>query len=230
MNVAAAATATLKTQLEDPLVYLPLSNIVEYRRRQRIYTYDNPATALYLVVKGSVKLTRIAPNGRLVVAGICQPDELFGESALLNLPHRSEEATAMEDTKIIAWTMPVLAESMMRRPPLAMALMQVLTQRTIDLKETLESFATETTARRLARWLGRFADRWGVPHGAGAQRIAPLTHSLLGQCVGTSREVISALMNQLRRQGLLEYSRQFIIVHPEVLRNWLGQEESPNIV
>jgi len=224
MNTSSAATPTIKTQLEDPLVYLPLSNIVEYRRRQRIYTYDQAATSLYLVVKGSVKLTRIAPNGRLVVAGICQPDELFGESAVLNLPHRGEEATAMEETKVMSWTLPVLAESIMRRPPLAMALMQVLAQRTIDLKETLESFSTETTARRLARWLGRFADRWGVPHGAGGKRIAPFTHSLLGQCVGTSREVISALMNQLRRQGLLEYSRQFIVVNPEPLRQWLRQE------
>ena len=42
--------------------------------------------------------------GHQVVIDIYQADELFGESALLNLPYRCERATALENTKVMAWT------------------------------------------------------------------------------------------------------------------------------
>jgi CRP/FNR family cyclic AMP-dependent transcriptional regulator len=54
----------------------------------------------------------------------------------------------------------------------------------------------------------------------------PLTHELVAQFVGTSREIVTHYMNQFRRQGYLQYSRQRIILHCEALREWLGQHGS----
>ena len=52
----------------------------------------------------------------------------------------------------------------------------------------------------------------------GAVRIPSLTHHTLAEYVGTSREVVTFQMNRLRRLGLIRYSRQFIDVYPERLR------------
>ena len=90
--------------LEDPLAHLPCSSIVEYRRGQMIYNQDQPSTSIYLVIDGKVKVSRLADDGHQVVVDIYQPDEFFGESAFLNLPHRSEQATALENTKLMTWT------------------------------------------------------------------------------------------------------------------------------
>src|SRR5580704_1768988 len=90
--------------LEDPLAHLPCSTIVEYRKGQTIYNQDQPSTSLYLVIDGKVKVVRLADDGHQVVVDIYQPDEFFGESAFLSLPHRSEQATALEDTKLMTWS------------------------------------------------------------------------------------------------------------------------------
>ena len=90
--------------LEDPLAHLPCSSIVEYRKGQMIYNQDQPSTSIYLVIDGKVKVSRLADDGHQVVVDIYQPDEFFGESAFLNLPHRSEQATALENTKLMTWT------------------------------------------------------------------------------------------------------------------------------
>lgn len=218
-----AAVSSLQTQLEDPLVYLPLSTVVDYPRGCTIFTHDQSCTALYLVIKGRVKLSRFAAVGRQAVIDIYQADDFFGESAFLHLPQRAEEAIAMEDTKLMTWTMPVLMECIMRRPPLAVALLQVLTQRTIDFKERLESFGTDTLPRRMVRCLCRLSDRLGTMREDGLVQIGPFTHELLAQCVGTSREVITYHMNQFRRQRLLNYSRKFIFVNTDILRRWLDE-------
>src|SRR5712691_1401609 len=118
--------------LEDPLAHLPCSSIVEYRKGQMIYNQDQPSTSIYLVIDGKVKVCRLADDGHQVVVDIYQPDEFFGESAFLNLPHRAEQATALENTKVMTWTAQDIEDIIMKRPKLAIALLQILVQRTMD--------------------------------------------------------------------------------------------------
>src|SRR5258708_24521765 len=187
--------------LEDPLAHLPCSSIVEYRKGQMIYNQDQPSTNIYLIIEGRVKVSRLADDGHQVVVDIYQPDEFFGESGLLNLPHRSEQATALENTKLRTWTTSEIEEILMRRPKLAIALLQILVQRTIDFTHRIESFSVDNIARRLARSLIRFSERLGTAQEDGAVQMVPFTHELLSQYVGTSREIITHYMNHFRRQG-----------------------------
>src|SRR6266436_8988806 len=129
--------------LEDPLAHLPCSSILEYRKGQMIYNQDQPSTSIYLVIDGKVKVSRLADDGHQVVVDIYQPDEFFGESAFLNLPHRSEQATALENAKLMAWSTVEIDDIIMRRPRLAVALLQILAQRTMDFTYRIESFSVD---------------------------------------------------------------------------------------
>src|ERR1700682_1510924 len=104
--------------LEDPLAHLPCSSIVEYRKGQMIYNQDQPSTAIYLVIDGKVKVSRLADDGHQVVVDIYQADEFFGESAFLNLPHRAEQAAALETTKVMTWRTEEIEDIIMKRPRL----------------------------------------------------------------------------------------------------------------
>lgn len=209
--------------LEDPLAHLPCSMIVEYRKGQMIYNQDQPSTSIYLVIDGKVKVSRLADDGHQVVVDIYQPDEFFGESAFLNLPHRAEQAVALETTKLMTWTTQEIEDIIMRRPKLAVALLQILVQRTIDFSHRIESFSVDNIARRLARSLIRFSERLGTPDEDGSVRMVPFTHELLSQYVGTSREIVTHYMNQFRRQGYLKYSRKGIVIYKDAVRGWLEQ-------
>jgi len=209
--------------LEDPLAHLPCSSIVEYRKGQLIYNQDQPSTAIYLVIDGKVKVSRLADDGHQVVVDIYQADEFFGESAFLNLPQRSEQAIAMENTKLMTWTTAEIEDIILKRPRLAVALLQILVQRTIDFTHRIESFSVDNIARRLARCLIRFSERLGKPVEDGSVSMVPFTHEMLSQYVGTSREIVTHYMNQFRRQGYLRYSRKGIILYGDALREWLRQ-------
>lgn len=215
--------STAPKPLEDPLAHLPCSSIVEYRRGQIIYNQDQPSTSIYLVIDGKVKVSRLADDGHQVVVDIYQPDEFFGESALLSLPHRSEQAMALENTKLMTWTAAEIEDIVMKKPRLAVALLQILVQRTIDFTHRIESFSVDNIARRLARSLIRFSERLGTPDEDGSVRMVPFTHELLSQYVGTSREIVTHYMNQFRRQGYLRYSRKGIILHRESFKAWLRE-------
>jgi len=219
----ASSTFATPKPLEDPLAHLPCSTIVEYRKGQIIYSQDQPSTTLYLVIDGKVKVSRVADDGHQVVVDIYQADEFFGESAFLNLQHRCEQATALENCKLMTWTTAEIEDIATKRPRLAVALLQILVQRTVDFTHRIESFSLDNIARRLARSLIRFSDRLGVEEQDGSVRMAPFTHELLSQYVGTSREIVTHYMNQFRRQGYLRYSRKGIILYRDAFKDWLRQ-------
>ena len=188
----ASSPTTLAPQkpLEDPLAHLPCSSIVEYKKSQMIYTQDQPSTSIYLVIDGKVKVSRLADDGHQVVVDIYQTDEFFGESAFLGLPHRAEQATALENAKLMTWTANEIEEIIMKRPKLAIALLQILVQRTIEFSHRIESFSVDNIARRLARSLIRFSERLGVEDEDGSVRMVPFTHELLSQYVGDRKSVV----------------------------------------
>jgi len=209
--------------LEDPLAHLPCSTIVEYRKGQTIYNQDQPSTSLYLVIDGKVKVVRLADDGHQVVVDIYQPDEFFGESAFLSLPHRCEQATVLEDAKLMAWGTQEIEDIIMKRPRLAVALLQIQVQRTLDMTQRIESFSADNIARRLARSLIRFSERLGTVETDGSVRMSAFTHELLSQYVGTSREIVTHYMNQFRRMGYLQYSRRGIVMYRDAMQQWLQQ-------
>jgi CRP/FNR family transcriptional regulator len=200
---------------------LPCASIVEYRKGEIIYNQDQASTTIFLVIQGKVKVSRLAADGHQVVVDIYQPDEFFGESAFLNLPHRAEQASALEEARLMAWAAAEIEDIVMKRPRLAVALLQILTQRTLDFTHRIEGFSVDNIARRLARSLLRFSERLGTVETDGSVRMSPFTHELLSQYVGTSREIVTHYMNQFRKQGYLRYSRKGITLHREALRGWL---------
>jgi len=196
---------------------------VEYRKGQTIYSQEQPSTALYLVIGGKIKVSRLADDGRQVVVDIYQSDEFFGESAFLGLAPRSEQAVAMENAKLMAWTTAEIEDIIAKRPRLAVALVQIFVQRTMDFVSRIESFSADNIAQRLARSLLRFSDRLGQRTEDGSVRMVAFTHEMLSQYVGTSREIVTHYMNQFRKEGYLQYSRKGIVLYRAAFQEWLRQ-------
>ena len=189
--------------MEDLLAYLPYSTIVEYTTGQIVYNPERPPTGLYLVIDGKIKVSRLADNGDQVVVDIYKADEFFGESSLLNAGDHAEQATALDKAKVMTWTAAELENMILKRPRLGLAILQMLVQRAMGFSQRIETFSLDNIECRLARSLIRFSERLGVSEDDGAVRMVPLTHQLLAEYVGTSREVISHYMRQFQSQGYL---------------------------
>jgi CRP-like cAMP-binding protein len=102
----------------------------------------------------------------------------------------------------MTWTISEIEDIVTRRPRLAVALLQMLVHRSMEFGYRIESFSVDNIARRLGRTLIRFSERLGRDAGDGSLQMMPLTHELLSQYVGTSREIATHYMNQFRRQGI----------------------------
>jgi CRP/FNR family transcriptional regulator, cyclic AMP receptor protein len=206
-------------RLEDPLEYLPCSKVIEYQKGEMIYGVDQAPVGIYLVMTGGVTVSRLRGQHQVIV-DIYRRDEFFGESTLLKLPQSCELTTAFENTNLMVWSGSEINDLIMKRPGLALALVQIFVQRIGDLTQRIESLSQDTVPRRLARSLVRLSERLGSREEDGSLRMAPLTHEMLAQYVGTSREIITHYMNHFRKRGYLQYSRKEILVYNAAWQEW----------
>jgi len=211
---------TTALPLEDPLAFLPCSHILEYQRKQMIYGPDRTGGNLYLIIAGKVIVRRILADGeRELLVDIYVVDEFFGDWALTELINDDEEAIAAEqNTRVMTWTDTEIQQLILRRPQLGIALIQMLTRRCMEYSRRIESCSAETIGRRLARALIHFSERLGKMAENGSIELMPLSHELLSQYVGTSREIVTQYMNQFRRRGYLRYSRKEIVIWPVAMK------------
>jgi CRP-like cAMP-binding protein len=72
-----------------------------YPKNTMIFSENEPGKELYIIQKGSVKITKIMNNNEVMLA-ILKAGDIFGEMALLENKPRSASAVAYEDTAVLA--------------------------------------------------------------------------------------------------------------------------------
>jgi CRP-like cAMP-binding protein len=214
------ARLSASREIEDALMYLPRKSVTDYPKGQTIFDENQPSTGLHLVVQGRVKVAVPLDDGTQTVVDIFTTDDFFGESSMLGAAQAAqyaERAVALDAVTLMSWTQPEIESQIEREPRLGVALMQMLVNRGLDYQERLQSFALNKTPERVVRSLLRFAERLGTRTEDGSLKIPPLTHQVISEYVGTSREIVTFQMNYLRQKGLIRYSRKGIQVYADAL-------------
>ena len=209
---------------EDPLTHLPHRPVQEYAKNRIIYDAQHPATDLYLVILGRVKIGTPASAGGHTVCRIVRSEGLFGESSLIGPVNHTESAIALDTVTLMSWSRNEIEQQVERKPRLGIALAQYLVRQCLDLQDRIESMAVHKSPERVMLALLQLAADLGVPMPDGSLSVASLTHHTIAEIVGTSREIVTFQMNRLRRMGLLRYSRKHIDVYAQALRENLRQE------
>ena len=222
MSLGVVQSLPVAAAWDDPLDILPRRKPQLFSKDQTIYTAHDRAESFFLVVDGFVKLSHFSESGKEIVIDFCAQDSFFGESCLLSSPCRGETAVAQEDTSIMEWTSSDLHSILIRMPELGPSLLRVLARKLRYADARIESLAADPIGQRLIKSLLRLADELGEPNGRSTIHIMPITHELLARYVGTSREIITQHMSQLRRKGLVHYSRAGIEFDPAELRGLAG--------
>jgi CRP/FNR family cyclic AMP-dependent transcriptional regulator len=189
-----------------------------------IYDAEHPSTGIYLVIRGMVKVCRRVHERPSILMEIYSADEFFGESSVLNEQIPLETAAALEDTSLMFWTAVEIEQQVEKQPELGLAFIQMLTRRLVDCSARVESLNREKCRERIIRGLLRFAERLGDTADDGSVRIPPLSQQTISEYVGTSREIVTLHMNQLRQRGAMRYSRKGINIYPDALGRELKSE------
>ena len=84
--------------------------------RGLFFSRGDPGTQLFVLASGLMRIGVVSPEGREVTYGLIRPGEVFGEIAVIDGGPRSADATAMEESELIAIERRDLMAFLERRP------------------------------------------------------------------------------------------------------------------
>jgi len=197
-----------------------LTRGIAFERNTTIYSIGDPASTIYSILMGRVKLVRLSPSGKEQTLGIYVKNDIFGEVCLCGGTRREEQAVAMESTDAVRFNIDELFELMKSRPELLIELCMILCSRLHESQEHLARLVFDDTRQRLAKQL-LLLNRSFNPDEEPTTRPITLTHEELAHIINTTRERVTLLLNEFRRIGLVEYGTASIRVHPDRTESYL---------
>lgn len=184
-----------------------LAKVRTFAARTVIVTQGEPAHALFVIVRGRLKVASSGPDGRDTVLGIMGEREVFGEVALIDGGARSATCTAVEPCDLLVIDRALFLKLLETSPQIAIKLLYVLAQRLRRLSQRSEDAAFLDVPSRLARSLLDLATRFGEngePPSSGIRLTIKLSQQELGDLVGATRESVNKHLNDWTRQGILQ--------------------------
>lgn len=196
----------LLTELADRV------SLIQIAAYESLFQKGDPGERMYVVVSGLIRIGAISPEGREVTYGMLGPGELLGEIAVLDGGERSADATAMENTQLLALERRDVLAFLDHHPGQAVKLMKVLCQRIRRADALLEDVVFLSLPSRLAKHLLALAATKG---GAGSQggREIRLSQQEIAEHLGISRESVNKVLSKWEEGGMVSLGRGRITIN-----------------
>ena len=164
-----------------------------------IISQGSEGESLYVVVSGQIRVYLSDETGKEIILGLEGPGAIFGEIAALDGRPRSASVAAMERTELLTIDGTQLRELLRTNARLSLSVITALAGMIRKLTDATQGLALQSAYRRLvARLLERAVEENG-------RTVIPerLTHQLLADMIGCSREMVSRIMSDLAKGGYI---------------------------
>lgn len=206
---------------EEQAEVLGLVHERRYRKGAVIFGEGDPGEAIFIVRKGRVKVYRVAADGREQIIGIFTHSQPFGLVVLLDGSPYPATAEAVEETHVYMFRTRDLQPLLARHAGLAGSVMATAASRLRQAHDRLHGLAVQGVHGRLATLLLDLARERGRPAPDGWEMDLTLTHQELGGLIGASRETVTRVLANFRREKAVELHGQATLrLHEPKLRTW----------
>jgi CRP-like cAMP-binding protein len=185
--------------------------IQAYARHQVLYKPGQGATKVYFLLKGIIKVA-IHAEKKDIIKYVVRQGNLFGESYLTGDNQRRDFAYAMDDqVEVLELDSNAVLNAMKTNFAFAQSLLHFLGERLRYTETQLEKVVLKDSKSRILEFLHQM----GIEHGrrVGFETLVKhnMTHQDIADLTGTSRQMVTAVLNQLKRSNVLYFNRKKIL-------------------
>lgn len=203
-----------------------IHHVKKVTKGQFLFQEGSSASELYMIIKGKVQVGKLIPDGRELTIRLCSAGEIVGELSLFSDNARHQQnAKMVEDGEVAIIFKNELEEKLANNSFLAMEFMKWITDHYRKSQAKFRDLLLNGKRGALFSTLIRLSNSYGVETPKGTKINLPLTNQELANFCGSSREVINRMLSELKRDGIISYEKNLIIIHDiEYLRIEIGCE------
>jgi CRP/FNR family transcriptional regulator len=204
---------------------------LSFKRKEYIFQANLTNNAIYILIDGRVKLSRLSALGQECIQWFCYPGEIFGLSENTYDHDSGLYAQALVPSEVWAISRFELNQLLLEKPRLAVIIIEQLSSRVRTLGDMLLHITCDNAHNRLVNLLQRFAQLYGSRAGNEIYIDMQLTHQEIADMIGVCRQTVSTMMANLKRSGIISADRRGISIKcPATLNKLLKCGTAPAVV
>lgn len=190
---------------------------MEYCTAQKysnIFAEKDPSDFFYILVEGSVKIGTHHEDGREVIKQVLHPRMVFGEMALIQhrVPHHNFATSLSSGTTYYKIAVEHFRRIMDNNPQLTMSVVSMIGYKLLQTENQLESLIFKDARSRIIDFILENAQQTGRQVGLETLLKHSLTQQDIANYTGTSRQTVTAVLNDLRKSNKIYFTRNSILI------------------
>lgn len=185
-----------------------------YPHRSMIYNIGDERGQVFGLINGYVKVMRADKRGNQALIDILAPGVIFGEDALYLTGSRDRAMQAHDDVTVVYASKEDFQQLISEHPRLYDYVFRTIGERLKRTEDRVLNLSLEAVPGRLTKVLSEMAFRYGTVQENGSVVInLKLPHREIADLVGSTRESVTAHLNDLRRRELIDINERHIVIN-----------------
>lgn len=207
---------------ESQNLLLNYGNEINVPKNTILFREGETWTNIFLIRSGQVRLSKLTLDNKQFYLHLKQKDDLVGEFCLFNEMKANLTAETITDSTLIRFEKQELESLFSYHSELASAYIKVATRNTLSTQAKFSDLLLYGKTGALYSILIRFANSYGVKTAEGIKINLKLTNKDVAHFIGTSRETVNRMLNELRRNNIIDFKKGMITIKDiQYLKNHL---------
>ena len=175
----------------------------KYPKNSMIILEEEMGDVVFIVMSGTVKITRVNDEGKEVILAMLGSGEVFGEMAILDGESRSANALSQENCEVVTINREDFLNLLKTNNKVALNLMTEFAIRLRKSDQQIEALSLDDAEHRIGVSILNLAEELGVIR-QGVVTVDNLPYQQdIANMAGTSRETVSRVMKIFEDRGLI---------------------------
>jgi len=199
-----------------------ISTTRKYPKENVLFLQGETGDAFYLILEGEVKVMFTGTDGKEYILALFQAGDFFGEMSVFDRQPRSASVITTETSSFLIIHREAFLTHVTRIPEIMSHFFSTLCSRLRRTDEQVGDLALLKVYARIVKTLLMLGEMIGEPGGEGIKTISKRpTHQDIASMVGTTRETVSRVFNELKQHGNIVTSGRKLIIREASLRDYL---------
>lgn len=202
-----------------------ISGFRTYRKKSVIFHEGEEKAAIYFIYDGLVKTYKTDEDGHENIVSFLKQGDMFPHATFFDLQPYPATAEALVDSDMIVIPQSSFEQLILAIPALTKKTIVMMGGKIRELQQMLQQITGQDVQSRGVAFLLKIAERYGVEQSGRLIIPVPLTNLEMANAIGTTRETVNRLLNQLRKQNIIEKDgSKLVIVNPQALSDWSAEQ------
>ncbi|TVY10197.1 Crp/Fnr family transcriptional regulator [Paenibacillus cremeus] len=184
----------------------------KYKKGTIMFFEGDAGDEFFLIQSGVVKVYRI-DNAKEIILALFRDGDFFGEMALIQKGlKRSATAETLEACSMFTLVRSEFYHFLERSPKLCLRLVETTMERLRKANEQIYDLTFLDVRTRTIKVIFRLSEEHGVVKPNGTLINMKLTHQQLANLVGTVRESVTKVLQELQEDQIISIDKKYILI------------------